>query len=215
MRPGTQEATFLESIVPDLEAEGFEVFVQPSPHTLPTFMRDYWPDAIARGKNKNLVIEIVREGQSSDDKTKRLRELLRAQKDWELRVYFVTPDNTVKSLEATSSQTIAQVIQTVEDLLKEHRTAPALLMAWATFEALGRALLPDKFMKPQTPKRLVEVLASNGRLTPTEADVARQLIDTRNKLIHGALQTEVASRDVRSFVTVLKTLQEFLSARNS
>jgi hypothetical protein len=51
MRHETSEATLLESVLPDLEAEGFEVFANPSPPLLPPFMRDHSPDAIALRKD--------------------------------------------------------------------------------------------------------------------------------------------------------------------
>src|SRR6266478_5250944 len=47
MSPEPSEAMLLESVLPDLEAEGFEVFAHPSPPILPAFMRDHSPDAIA------------------------------------------------------------------------------------------------------------------------------------------------------------------------
>src|SRR5260221_1908369 len=69
------EATLLESVLPELEAEGFEVFANPSPPILPPFMRGHSPDAIALRKDKKLAIEVLREGVPSNRRLDKLREL--------------------------------------------------------------------------------------------------------------------------------------------
>ena len=62
----------------------------------------------------------------------------------------------------------------VERLLEQGFVGAAFLLGWASFEAAGRALMVEEFRKPQTPGRLVELLAGAGYLTPTEADRLRQ-----------------------------------------
>ena len=44
---GSSEAEVIESLLPGYEAEGFDVYVNPSPSILPPFMQTYRPDAIA------------------------------------------------------------------------------------------------------------------------------------------------------------------------
>jgi uncharacterized protein YutE (UPF0331/DUF86 family) len=204
------ELAVLENVVPELEAEGFDVYTRPSPPILPAFMREYSPDAIALRQDKNLAIEVLREGPFSKQRLEKIQELLAGHKDWELRVYWISPSRIVKPIEGASRQVIEQAINGIEELRADGRTAPALLMAWATFEALARALLPGKFVRPQTPGRLVEVLAADGQLTPTEADHLRRLAESRNRLIHGGLHVSVSEEDVRSFIEVLKTLLRLL-----
>ncbi len=204
------EAALLDSVLPDLEAEGFEVFANPSPPILPAFMRDHSPDAIALRKDKKLAIEVLREGAPSNRRLDKLRELFSEHKDWELRVYWISPSNTRKTIDGTSGEVIEQSIKAVEELTSVGRTKPALLMAWATFEAIGRAILPDRLQRPQTPGRLIEVLAAEGQITPTEADHLRRLAESRNHLIHGGLETPVPEADLQRFVDVLKTLCNFI-----
>jgi len=210
MSPEPSEAMLLESVLPDLEAEGFEVFAHPSPPILPAFMRDHSPDAIAVRSDKKLAIEVLREGAPSNRRLDRLRELFSEHKDWELRVYWVSPSNIRKAIEGVSGEVSGQSITAIEELAAAGRTKPALLMAWATFEAIGRAILPDRLQRPQTPGRIVEVLAAEGQITPTEADHLRRLAESRNQLIHGGLETSVSEADLRRFVDVLKTLCNFI-----
>jgi uncharacterized protein YutE (UPF0331/DUF86 family) len=200
------EATLLESVLPELEAEGFEVFANPSPPILPPFMRDHSPDAIALRKDKKLAIEVLREGVPSNRRLDKLRELFSQHKDWELRVYWVNPSSVRRAIEGASRNVIEQSIKAIEELTAGGRTGPALLMAWATFEAIGRAILPDRLQRPQPPGRLIEVLAAEGHVTPTEADHLRRMAESRNHLIHGGLETSVPEADLQRFIDVLKTL---------
>lgn len=94
--------------------------------------------------------------------------------------------------------------------MNEGLLAPALLMSWATLEALGRTLLPERLVRPQTPGRLVEVLATDGYVTPSEADRLRELARVRNRLIHGGLQVKIASKDIKAFRGILKGLLDLL-----
>ena len=200
------EATLLESVLPELEAEGFEVFANPSPPILPPFMRGHSPDAIALRKDKKLAIEVLREGVPSNRRLDKLRELFSQHKDWELRVYWVSPSSIRRAIEGASRNVIELSIKAIEELAADGRTRPALLMAWATFEAIGRAILPDRLQRPQTPGRLIEVLAAEGHVTPTEADNLRRMAESRNHLIHGGLETSVPEADLQRFIDVLKTL---------
>ena len=210
MKPETQEAAVLENIVPELEAEGFEVITHPTRRRLPPFLQSYSPDAIARREDKNLAIEVLRKGAPSEKNLDKLRQLLAGHRDWELRVYWISPANTPEPIEPASTKEIAKAIEVIEGLAGESLFAPALLMAWATLEGLGRALLPDRFPRPQTPGRLVEVLAGEGYVTPSEADRLRQLARARNQLIHGGLKARVGSKDIESFAAVLRTLLDLL-----
>jgi REase_AHJR-like protein len=196
----------LKQLVPRLEAEGYTVYLQPSRHLLPSFMEGYIPDAIALGPNKNLAIEVIVEGPSSKPKADRIKHRFEEVKDWELRVYYVRPTNRTDALQAMTKETIDSSISSVETLVSEGETLAALLIGWATFEALGRALSPDKFARPQSPARLIEVLATDGLITPSEADFLRTLASARNELIHGILDQSVDMAQLSKFIDILKML---------
>jgi uncharacterized protein YutE (UPF0331/DUF86 family) len=118
-------------------------------------------------------------------------------------------------LEIVSIPALNESIQRVIELRKEGHFLPALVMAWATFEATGRVLLPDRFQRPQTPARLVEVLGSEGYITPEEADTLRAASAIRNAVVHGQLDSVVDQKMLDGFVAILKTLAKLVSAENS
>lgn len=200
-----QESQILDSIVPKLEAEGYSVYLRPSRQMLPPFMGDFLPDAIALGSPKNLAIEVVVEGQAPP-KVEHLQQRFEASDDWELRLYYLRPNTTDNSLEVAASAAIDDSLRAVEKLASSGQLSAALLIGWATFEAIGRALLPDRFKKPQTPGRLIEVLAAEGHVTPSEADTLRRLANNRNKLIHGMLSLSIDPKDVSAFIGIMRTL---------
>ena len=87
---------------------------------------------------------------------------------------------------------------------------PALLLAWAAMEAVARSAARDVFAKPQSPARIVETLAMEGYITPSEADRARELVAKRNRLVHGDLKVRASDREIEDFVDIIERLREFV-----
>jgi uncharacterized protein YutE (UPF0331/DUF86 family) len=197
----------LEQVVPQLEAEGYTVYLEPTRQLLPSFMTGYVPDAIAFRSDKKLAIEVLVEGDRSATKEPGLKQRFEGEKDWELRVLYARPTSPRNELPVMDDQAIDASIASAESLISTKQLGAALLIAWATFEALGRALSPKEFARPQTPLRLVEVLAADGSLTPPEADLLRGLATTRNQFIHGGLDKRVDLAELQKFIDILKTLR--------
>jgi REase_AHJR-like len=203
------ETTVLENTVADLRAEGFDVLVQPSRQAVPPFLKGYSPDAIAIRGNEKIVIEVLNSDPSAKQKLEELQKLVANDPVWQLRAIWINSSPPIP-VERVPRKNIEKAIEGVKSLLADDSTMPALLMAWATFEALGRGILPEKFSRPQTPGRLVDVLAEGGQLTPTEADQLRVLVTLRNRVIHGGLQQTVSREDLNAFVGILETLVNLL-----
>jgi hypothetical protein len=49
-----REQAILDSMVPELEADGFRVVIHPGRDSLPEFLQGYQPDMVAYKANKNL-----------------------------------------------------------------------------------------------------------------------------------------------------------------
>lgn len=200
------EFEILQSLVPELEAEGYEVFVHPNKPLIPKFLGDFEPDALALRPGKNLAIEVLKQSPRASKKLELITPLFRNQEDWELRIIWITSNNESKILQIQSLETVGQRINEITKLALTGHTEPSLLMAWATFEALARVALNGQFARPQTPGRIVEVLATEGYVTPTEAELLRKLADKRNRLIHGELNVKVSDEELSDFFEVLETM---------
>ena len=204
------EADVIQREIPELEAEGYEVYLRPNRALLPTFFGDYVPDIVARKPDKNLAIEVVQESRQTEQRLEQIAHLFDGQKEWELRIVWIAPRTPRRALEVQSVSTIRRRIGEVRRLLDERQFGPGLLLAWAAFEAIARALSTAQFKRPQTPGRLVEVLATEGFLTPTEADRLRQLAEKRNRFVHGELQVRVTKVELQAFARTLENLLEMI-----
>jgi hypothetical protein len=69
------ERAVLDTMVPELVAEGYRVVIHPKRDMLPTFLRGYQPDMVAYKDNKNLAIEIKAQSPVARVKERVLREL--------------------------------------------------------------------------------------------------------------------------------------------
>jgi uncharacterized protein YutE (UPF0331/DUF86 family) len=200
----------LDSLIPRLQAEGYDVYVRPARYLLPPFMGNYTPDAIALGSPKNLAIEIAVKDPSSTLRLGSVRERFETAKDWELRVYYAPTADEQIDVDVVSREAIERSLGEVERLVADGRLRPGLLMVWSIFEAIGRILAPTELSRPQTPMRLVEVLAADGHVTPSQADLLRRLAPIRNHAAHGDLDVAVGIADLNQAVAILKSLASSL-----
>jgi uncharacterized protein YutE (UPF0331/DUF86 family) len=169
------------------------------------------PDAIALRSDHNVAIEVMRRTPDSEKRAEKITSLFKGRKDWELRVIWIAPVNPTKAVQLQTASTIRQRLEEIKQLADGEHYGPALLLAWATLEATGRLLAQKHFERPQTPSRLVQFLASEGVLTPTEADDLRPLADKRNKFIHGDLQTSITRAEIDRIFGILNTMINLLN----
>jgi len=200
----------LDAVLARYEAEGFDVFLHPSSSALPPFMQSYRPDAIALKPEKKIAIEIKRLQADASEHLRHLRDLFAVQADWELVVVSAVPRSPDSTVEIIAPPVIENSIHQIEELVARGQTLPALIMGWATLEALGRALLPDQLARAQPPARLVEVLATEGMLTPSEADAVRHASVIRNAAAHGQLDATIEPKLLNQVIGLLHTLHGML-----
>jgi hypothetical protein len=206
----TPEEVLLESLLSRYEGEGFTVVAHPSSSILPPFMGKYRPDAIALGPQKKIAIEVKREGAPAKALVG-ISQLFAHHPDWELRVHYLSSIPT-EEVPGPTTTSIANFLQEISKLKAEKHLAAGLLVGWSTLEAIGRALLPEKLGRPQTAARLVEVLASEGLVTPDEADDLRHIARLRNAAAHGHLEGAVDAEDIDKLTTALGRLAGLLKS---
>lgn len=206
------EAVVLEEVARTLKAEGFEVYLHPKEPIRPAFLGPYTPDAIAIGNNKKIVIEVTPAGPMATAKLTKLTALVNSEPGWEFRaVVFpaVSP-----GLEIAPVELMRKRLEDARALVSAGQNPAALLVCWAVFEAFARRQSQTRFAKPQTPGRIVELLASDGTITPNEADKLRGLAKIRNEFIHGSLDPVITTEDVSVFINILNVLIRELKAKS-
>lgn len=209
----TRDELLLESLVPRYVAEGFTVILHPSPANLPPFMGKYRPDAIALSPNRKLAIEIKSDVPSSGSHLDRLNEMFVGQPDWELRVYSLPKFAQERDLAPAAAAAIEDTIAEVAKLRAAGHLAAAMMMAWAALEAVGRALLPKMLARPQPAGRLIEVLASEGLVPPSEADRLQRAVDLRNAVVHGDFGAAIPAEQVDDVIDSVRSLAGLLRKR--
>ncbi len=202
------ERVVLESVIPQLEADGYRVIVQPQAKILPEFMRGYRPDAVALRADKKIAIEVKSRAPLKADKLSSFEALFAAHPDWEFRILYAPPlrSDTEAYTTVPSASTLEQMLDSISKAEKQFGPVPVLLTAWSVFEAAARALKPSEFERPQPSARLVEIMASEGYLTPKEADQARALGQIRNRAAHGDLSVPITDDELEEFVGVVRGL---------
>jgi uncharacterized protein YutE (UPF0331/DUF86 family) len=111
-----------------------------------------------------------------------------------------------------AEQDIRKRVAEMRELAAEGHLQPALLLGWSTMEGVARAVASDTFAKPQTPGRIIETLAMEGFITPTEADRVRPLVSKRNRLIHGQFDVGVGKDEIENFAMTIERLCELVPA---
>lgn len=203
------ERAVLDTMVPELEADGFRVVIHPRRDTLPTFLQGYQPDMVAYKDDKKLAIEIkahthVTRGSKLQERV--LRERFAGHPDWEFRFVYAAPVNSDADIPVVSKQTVSEHLDRLDASVGAMGTTAALLTGWAVFEAAARALLPSSLTRPQPPARLIETLATEGYVTPDEADILRRLSRMRNQVAHGRLDLTPSPDDVAVLIAVTRSV---------
>jgi len=207
------ERIVLENVTSRLRDEGYQVVLSPDRLQLPTFLQDTAPDAVAFGDKKNLVVEVVGDNASGNRKLAKFREAISSHPDWELYVVGVLSGEASRGIGIVQTETIESANNEIGLISDAGHPIAALLFAWASFEATARALLPNKFLRPQTPGRIVEVLAAEGVITPDEGAQLRKLAEARNQAVHGNLYAAVSADEIRGFTRILQSLVRRLKAQ--
>lgn len=105
---------------------------------------------------------------------------------------------------------IKGAIEEAAHLARNGHLTAALVTSWANLEAISRALLPDQLGRPQPASKLIEVLATEGILTPRQADLLRQIAELRNAAAHGDLNTPLTQHQVTELISTTRSLAGLL-----
>ncbi|MBV9201861.1 MAG: hypothetical protein JOY83_19440 [Alphaproteobacteria bacterium] len=202
----TRESDFLQTLIPGYEAEGFSVFLRPTRKMLPPFMRGYQPDAIAIKDEKKIAIEIKRDAARHAARIEQLQQTFLKHPEWELRIYYIPGRPGEEDIQTLNLSEIDAALAEVDQLKRAGHFRAALIMAFAALEAAGRALLPRDLARPQPANKLVEVLASEGAVTPAEAESLRSAIGLRNSIAHGGFSLPVTEQEVEQVVATARMI---------
>ena len=187
-----------------LSEQGYDVIREPNRSMLPDSLQTYRPDAIAIGRDPKLVIEIARERPADAERVAGLQRVLREVPGWQLYLVLNRASNDPELARVTDAE-IAPILDRALVVAQVDPRA-ALLMSWAALEALSRQRRPSEFSRPQSPGRIVETLAFEGIIGPSDAAFLRSMAESRNAFVHGDLRQAVSPDQISRFVELLREL---------
>jgi uncharacterized protein YutE (UPF0331/DUF86 family) len=211
----TRESDFLRTLIPGYEAEGFSVFLHPAREMLPPFMRGYQPDAIAVKDEKKIAIEIKRDAARHAARMEQLQQMFLKHPEWDLRIYYIPGGPGEEDIQTLNHSEIDAALAEVDQLKRAGHLRAALIMAFAALEAASRALLPQSLARPQPANKLVEVLASEGAVTPAEAESLRYAVGLRNAVAHGGFSLPISEQEVEQVVAMARVIIELVKEPRS
>lgn len=204
------EREVLDAIERRLVDDGYRFIREPEQDRLPGFMRSFRPDAIAIGKEPNLVIEVISrrpDTKVTAAKLKQLQSLLEGHDDWKLEVIYA---GTPGALPAPASlETIRSRFDEVKAFSRADPRGGLILML-TVLEAVARLALPERAAKPLTPATTIEVLTSLGYIVQSEAETLRTAGKLRNLLVHGDLSAAIPADLLEDVIEIVDALLRHL-----
>lgn len=208
----TFEDSVLDAHEPKWVADGYRVVRRPSQAALPPFLHGFTPDALLIGREPKVVVEVVAKGDINvPRKMDDLKKRLRGHEDWRVEVLFA--GQAPAQLRSMTLRSLEDAVATVRRLADDEPRG-ALLLAWATIEAVARYLEPERTKRPQSPARVVEVLASGGHITPSQAQTIRDAIKDRNNIVHGELDIRPSKEAIAGLAEIVEHVLESLEPTN-
>jgi hypothetical protein len=201
-----------------LRAEGYDVLVFPTRdrilETLPSFpelanqLAKFHPDLIGRTSTEKdmIVVEVANtnEPHSNQRETHTGLEALLKQHAITLRIVDAIEEASKAALNAPTKDSIQAALDEATALIMAGHEKSALLLTWSAFEATIRLAKDGQLSRPQLPKSIVSIAASEGFLLPDEVTFSKSMIEKRNRYIHGDINVAIDRGDVEKLIEIVK-----------
>ena len=201
------ERVVSQDLIRKYAGRGYKVVDDPRVAPLPPEAGSYVPDLVLERDGRYLAIEI---------KGRRVPALVRAldgikdriERDerWSFEVVFLDELETQPHLPIESQAAIDATLGETRALAEDNRYRPAFLLLWPALEAVARTVESQSLALPQSPVRIITVLAEQGHIDPDEASTLRRLAMKRNALVHGDLSVDITLADFEAALRVIEKI---------
>lgn len=193
------------------ESEGYKFLPHPAAESIPGFLGDYKPDALALKQDEGIVIEVKSGSRSSANHG--LSEVARrfsGQAGWRFVVISGNePEAGALAIAPPTRQEIAVQLREVSDLHRMGHPRAALLLAWALLEAVARFIAtPTEAAEPLSPIQTVQLLEAYGWVDSAIGSRLRSLASLRNAVAHGDVGVKVDSTEADYLIGQARMLVE-------
>ncbi len=209
-----RESNVLRSFQRVSEARGLTFYVDPPRKVVPDFLGNYQPDAIARGSEGGIIIQVTRPGSGKAEKRfAEISQRVSRQKGWTFQLVYLNPLDETPIAKPTWQQLQAAFGET-EALASGGHYAAALVNAWAVLEALARLATTESETErfSTSPLHAVQALAEEGFVENEVAGRLRGLARLRDAVVHGDLSVDVTAEQVGMLVRDLRAIASDMEA---
>ncbi|MCE8546945.1 hypothetical protein KBY25_14025 [Ruegeria pomeroyi] len=201
-----EERAAVEYLSSSFQAEGYDVIFSTSNFRL----GGYIPDLVAKKNDEIVFVEVKhRKTPTIEKRMEELRKEIESKPHQKFQVYYLADLPLPKGPKIQANNEIDKLVSAISTALESKAFVPAFLASWAAFEAAGRRVFKNRLARPQSPARLISVLAEEGVLFGAKVEVLRGLAAKRNSLIHGGLDTEVSLHDIQTMIEAVKEVQRY------
>jgi uncharacterized protein YutE (UPF0331/DUF86 family) len=207
----SQESEILRLLQSNYESEGYTFIPHPTTDLLPKFLKNYRPDALALSEKESIVIEVrARHSSQGDKQLSQIAEIVEKQPSWKFRVVYAGSIVSEDAFGKPSKEGLKNELAEIDQLIEMGHLRAAMVLAWAGLEAAARTLpLPEASVaRAVSPRQLVDWLTFAGFIDQEKSRRLRQLVNVRNAVVHGQLDTKVDREDVLFVRKLLTDLTE-------
>jgi uncharacterized protein YutE (UPF0331/DUF86 family) len=210
----SQESEILRLLQSNYESEGYTFIPHPMTDLVPQFLKNYRPDALALSEKDSIVIEVrARHSAQGDKQLSQIAEIVEKQPGWKFRVVYAGSIISDDAFGKPSKESLQNEFAEIDQLIEKDYLRAAMVLAWAGLEAATRTLpLPEpSATRVVSPRQLVDWLTFAGFIDQENSRRLRQLVNVRNAVVHGQLDTKVNREDV---LFVRKLLDDLTARQN-
>jgi hypothetical protein len=214
METNQTEHIKIRQVAKDYEKRGYKVIIEPRGADIPSFIKNYQPDLIAKSEKENVVIEIkTRSDFLTIEKLRDIADIINKKGGWRFELIITNPKQQKEIEEHRINQdfSITEIennLNEINSLIKQNLLSAAFILCWANLESLSRQLLFEdkKDLTNKAPLVLVKTLFSFGYLSRRDYETLEGLLQTRNQIVHGFKPASLDKNSARKLLNITERL---------
>ena len=183
----------LKQVADAYASQGYQVTIRPNPEALPSFAKDFKIEILGKRGTEGVLVAVKknRDEVAADSNLTRYAEITGLQKGWRFDFAILEAENPssreIDGARDFSEEDIEKSFAESLDMVRLGFLRPALITAWAGFEAAMRLRLrggrTGRLGAP--PRSMLNELYSNGVINVEEFRKLETLARVRNQIVHG------------------------------
>jgi hypothetical protein len=179
-------------------SRGYQVTIRPKPEALPSFAKDFKIEILGKRGTEGVLVAVKkdRDELAADSNLTRYAEIIGLQKGWRFDFAILEAENPssreIDGAADFSEEDIERSFTESSDMVRLGFLRPAVLTAWAGFEAAMRLRLRaagERAGWGSSPRSMLNELYSNGIISIDEFHKLETLSRVRNQIVHGFISS--------------------------